>query len=253
MFRKRKDRKRGKTEATEEVDGWALAREILAEVPVFASRTDFNVFDPEFVDPIIQDELDRNRRFGGVMPTTRREVQRLCERLKGRYRNAHFKTPEGRARLEEAIREFYDDPLWFSDDEVVTVDLGYAPGTLERTGRVGWGIAKSEVEDRGELLSTEVGRFLERFAREHPDATYVDLQVVVPTGYTGKRTLRYRHARGEDRVWVFKRERPTDAWMSVPLGGDPGRLTRGEISVHTEDCRLVRLSDRIEWNIRVPD
>lgn len=198
----------------EPADGWAVARAALTGNPRNCpyARGAYCITDPDFVDPILREVLD------GPMPQTRRAAERVAARVLGPYRSRQTATPDARARVEARIRAWYDHPIPEQVGDVVTVDLGVAPGPLEPAHRGGWAIRTSDVWTEGAW--TEAGPRLRELAVAHPAARRVRVSLEVPEPAGGTTRWVYTLEPSTGRVLVQDGRHPNEVWFGpAPVEG----------------------------------
>lgn len=224
--------------ASERVDGWALAREALTSGEhCFAKRRDYCLDDPAFVDAAIQPRLEE--LYGGEMPKRKVHAEAVVRAAAETYKRAQMRR-ENLAKVEELVRERYENPRVSASDEVLSVDMGVVPGELQgASATLGLRMVRSDHAVHGEWKPSELERILRDFDAKYPDKQVLRVSVGVATD-RGIREVVYRWLRREKRLVVqsgdeartSRRLRDLDALF------EPGtRLGFAELS----PCRVTRL------------
>lgn len=224
--------------ASERVDGWALAREALTSGEhCFARRRDYCLDDPAFVDAAIQPRLDE--LYGGEMPKRRVHAEAVVRAAAETYKRAQMRR-ENLAKVEELVRERYENPRVSTGEEVLSVDMGVVPGKLEgASATLGLRMVKSEHAVNGEWKRSELERVLRDFDAKYPDKQVLRISVGVATD-RGIREVVYRWLRGEQRLVVHvgdearssRRVAGLDALLAPGVALDFAKLS---------PCRITRL------------
>jgi hypothetical protein len=210
-----------KNPADERVDGWALTRAALTNGrECFAGRREYCITDPDFVDAAIKPRLDD--LYGGEMPMKRLKVDGTIRSVRREYRRALLK-PENIARVEELVKERYDDPKITLKGEVVSADMGVVPGHLVAIpASLSLEMASSPLVQGGLWAESEARRVLGDLASRYPTAAVIRVVVtIVADG--GLAPLVYRYVRAEKRVVVSADD--GRAWASRTFEGDEGLAT----------------------------
>lgn len=218
-----------------ELASWAAARAWLIENPRnhFAQDPRYALRDPALIDPLLQSVLDR--RFSGVMPPDPSAAVRVAQAVLGSYK-ALRNSDAGRASIEAALVRHYEHPDVRHDASGTYVDLGVAPGRLERV-RGHYDLLRSTVADANhQWRAEEVVRFLSRYT---PPVT---LEIRMPGGF-GIRRWVYRWA--HDRIEVRKPDDGNATYCTGPLGGDLAPLRDGRVSLAIR--QLERRSHLPDW------
>jgi hypothetical protein len=186
--------------ASERVDGWALARASLTSGEhCFAGRREYCLDDPAFVDAAIRPRLDE--LYGGEMPLRRVHAEAVVRAAAQNYRRAQM-TPANVAKVEELVRQRYENPRVSTSDEVISVDMGVVPGKLEgASATLGLRMAASEHVERGEWRRSELERVLQTYVGKYPEKKVVRIAVGVATE-RGIREVVYRWMRDERRLVI---------------------------------------------------
>jgi len=227
-----------------EGDPLALTREVLLEDPdaCFRGFAPYCIRDRAFVDPLLERSVDFVGR--GKAPTTREEAEAVVFHAVGRYKNAHTRSEEGRALLEELMRDYYAKPTVFrhEDGGRLVVEMGVLPGRVVKYGRT-YSVESDLLVD-GQWKGTEAASMLERFTRAHPDAQVIDLEIYLPDGSSWER-WNYRYHRDRDQISVHHASLPTHAYLSDKVRDDFGPWTSGARSLKTTDLDLCRGRDNM--------
>jgi hypothetical protein len=196
-------------------DGWSEVRaELLSGAHCFAERPEYCVADTAFVDKAIRSRLDA--LYGGEMPLRRAHVEATKRAAVVEYKRL-MTSPEGVAKVAEAIEARYLEPRATVGVSGVQVDFGVVPGKLSgHPGAMEITLDESSLAADG-WLEAEARRALALYARAHPDARVLRIEVVLPTK-TGLGRYVYRYSRIEKRVFVVEpskrmrrsRQIPTD-------------------------------------------
>jgi hypothetical protein len=183
------------------VDGWSEVRaELLSGTHCFAARPEYCVTDAAFVDRAIRSRLDA--LYGGEMPLRRAHVEATKRAAILEYKRA-MTSPEGVAKVAEAIEARYLEPRVAVGPGGVQIDFGVVPGKLSgHPGAMEITLDESSFAADG-WLEAEARRELALFARTYPDAKILRLEVVLPTK-TGLGRFVYRYSRIEKRVFVVE-------------------------------------------------
>lgn len=215
-------------------------REALAADPHGAlyGEPDFAIRDPALVDPVLRRVLERG--FRGTLPADPEGVARVARRAQGSYRNL-IDDEAGRAEVERHIQARYASPRLSWEGGLLVADHGVAPGRLERLGRAGWAVLRSEVVERGEWAGPEAAAALQRLVEASPQARAVCARLLVPTG-TSRARYDYRWILPQDRLVVTRDTASNFAWVLPRVGGDLGPWRRGERSLHTADLDRTSLT-----------
>lgn len=223
---------------SERVDGWALAREALTSGEhCFARRRDYCLDDPAFVDAAIQPRLDE--LYGGEMPKRRAHAEAIVRAAAEAYKRAQMRR-ENLAKVEELVRERYENPRVSTGDEQVSVDMGVVPGKLEgASATLGLRMVKSEHAVHGEWRRSELERVLREYDAKYPDKKVLRISVGVATD-RGIREVVYRWLREDKRLIVQTGDEARSSRRVADLeallaGGAP--LGFAELS----PCRITRL------------
>jgi hypothetical protein len=210
-------------------DPWGEARASLLDGPrCFAKRPEYCLSDPGFIDPIIQDVLDRDHQ--GKMPTTRDGVDAVIKRIGSKYAQA-CREPGAVQQIQTLVEARYGAPVERVEGAVAIADYGHVAGALRVFRREGINMAPSERVDAGQWASAEVGRALVALGAKHPDAETLELDILVPDGTRGTKALRYRYKRSSGRIRV---EQAGSRGYSVGPAPDLGEIGKS-VSVHTRD------------------
>ena len=229
-----------------EVDGWALARAALVDGDsCYADRPEYCIVEPEFVDAAITKAL-ADRRWNGEMPKMSRQVDQVVRSARIDYQEAS-KTPEGLAKIEARVAEYYANPKVDADSDpaLVNIDLGALPGRLTTQGRVDEIVLRdSPLIEEFRWKSSEAGRVLGEAALAHPSKPVVRVQLLIPKG-ASTRPLVYRYFRDQNRV-VFGELLERTLYLSKPVEGGPEALAAGQLSLHRNELELCSRSKALD-------
>lgn len=226
-------------------------REALIADPTCAFRgdPDYAVRDPALVDPVIQRVLDRS--FRGQLPTDERGVQSVARRARGTYANL-IDQEEVRAYIEARVLERYQRPRLSWEGGLLVADHGIAPGPLERQGRAGWSIQRSEVIADGEWRGELAAASLAGLAAANPEARALSARIQIPTG-TLVTQFDYRWIPSQDRLILTRDTASTFAWVISGVGGDLGPWVRGERPLRAAAMTRTSLTRKIMgWDPDAP-
>jgi hypothetical protein len=241
----------GKKEPPQAVEEpWATARQLLADHDRnWAGRAAYNVVEPAFVDPILQRVIDRKRSLAGQMPSDLAAIKRIVRTAGTAYRSRLLSSEEGRAAVEARVQAYFADPPVEREGPLARCDHGRLPGPLSKVTRAGWGIARSDHEEEGELRPTTLAWALRRLHDLEPSANAWEIAVEVPFHSRVDR-MRYRYERSRDRVVVFPGAKKTGvAYLSDRLHQDFASLTDGRVGGHTNQMDRVTAKDKV-WEGR---
>jgi hypothetical protein len=184
----------------EVVDGWPLARAALTSGEhCFAGRKEYCLDDPTFVDAAIQPRLDEI--YGGKMPPRKVHVDAMIRAAAIRYKRETMK-PENLTKVEELVKERYLNPKVTTTDDMVSVDMGVAPGPLQgHPATLTMSVVSSDVLDRGEWKRSELERVLGEQLEKHPEKKVVRVSILVPSE-RGIGGVSYRYLRSSKTILV---------------------------------------------------
>ncbi len=185
----------------ETVDGWSMSRKALTSgQECFAGRPEYCITDPAFVDAAIKPRLDD--LYGGEMPLRKLYVDAIVRAAINEYRRAMMK-PESITKVEQLVKERYDNPKVEIKGDEVAADMGVVPGRIEPSiATLGLRLTKSELIDLGSWKEDEARRVLALFAKKYPDKTRVRVSVSIVTAH-GMETESYLYLRNEKRLVVY--------------------------------------------------
>jgi hypothetical protein len=217
----------------EVVDGWALARKALTNGhECFASRADYCITDPAFVDGAIQPRLDE--LYGGEMPLRKVYADAVVREAVSQYRRALMKPP-AIARVEELVRERYDNPKVSQEGDEVVIDMGVVPGKIVPSpATLSLRLLSSDLVENGSWKESEARRALASFAKKYPDKARVRVRVTIMTP-RGMVPETFRYLRGDHRVVV---ELDGAARTTKPLDGGDEALATAPLALEgLEPCK----------------
>ncbi|MEZ4317644.1 MAG: hypothetical protein R3F61_09065 [Myxococcota bacterium] len=215
-------------------DPRAYVRDAFIQHPATWSGTaDFNLTDPAVIDPIIDKAVKtRRRNWNGELPHDADELDAFIRISKGMYATGILDTPELRARVEAKVAERFANPPVSRNGDTVTVDLGWAPGVLEKLTRAGWGIGSSEHVEKLELRRDDVLRAFGVGATAHPDARIYVVTVVLPRG-TRSQHFEYRYDTREGRLRVV--ESHNTIHLTKTRANSIQEVVAGALPTHTSE------------------
>ena len=184
-------------------------------------------------DPVLLDELIGQAitdQLDGDMPQDEAGWDRVAQTARRTYRE-WMASDEGLAEVEALVRARFHAPTTHRDASgMVVIDLGLSPVVLRSYVRsTSIQVAEGLLLDRGELQTDEILRHLEAH-RDEPEVIQVVVVIPETSSWT---TFRYRWIKGQDRIAVTRDDRPNQAWLTDPLGGE-----LSVSSVHTSDLDL---------------
>ena len=178
-------------------------------------RPELTPTDPAIVDRSIAANLPDGR-----FPATDKERAYFLRHATTHLKNWLSTDRAGLAVFQQRIAERYANPVITRDGDRVRVDAGVVAGR-PGTHRARFQIMDSPLLKYGQLLPTEVARFLKLGMARYPDARTYQLDVDIPATWSqGKWT--YVYDRGEDRIRLYSWDWTDKMYVSEKLGGDPG-------------------------------
>ncbi|MCB9679380.1 MAG: hypothetical protein H6737_30020 [Alphaproteobacteria bacterium] len=213
-------------------DPRAYVRQAFVEHPAnWAHTAAYNLDDPAVVDPVIDKAMNtRRRQWKGELPNDKNELDAFIRISKGMYTTALTDTPELRARVEEKVRQHFENPPITREGDRVHVELGWAPGPLEKVMRSGWNIAKSDAVEERELKPEHVYRAFRQAYEAHPDAKVYSVTVEVPQG-TRSAIYTYEYPVEHDRLYI--RGPGGDMLVTTTRAGGIQGLIAGSVPTHS--------------------
>ena len=196
------------------VDGWPIARDHLRtdNHNCFASMVAYCDRSEAFIDPILQETLDR--AFDGEMPNTELRAVRVARRARATYAYEQTRTEEARDRLMERIEGYYEAPAVLEKGSFLSAEVGVVPGKWERVGKSGYGMFPGPKMWGQDWRVTEAVRFTRLLMADHPGATTIAMTVQLPqmgaAGGYRKQTWTYRAS--TQRLSLTIPARPSDSW-----------------------------------------
>ena len=223
---------KGRSNASDPVDGMALTRAALLDgSSCYARHPRLCIDDPAFIDAAIESALEK--RFKGVMPTQRRDVDRVIASARTAYRTS-MQSPVGLERLEEHVKAVYQDPSIDADavPGVVNADFGALPGELSLGGRVkDIRLRDSPLLEGHNWSGTEIAARMGAVVQAHPEANVVRGELRIPRGSRKRMVYRYFAKR---RQLVFGERGKRTVRVCEPLA-DGAALTKSALDLG--DCR----------------
>jgi hypothetical protein len=217
-----------------------MRSQILSE-PVLFERTEYNptseMVTEKWIDPSIKKGIEQ-RNFGR-WPRTQREASRLAMLLAGSAWRAVLDAPEGRALIEQQMRNYWENPKIevASQGDSVEMNLGVTPGTIELTSRGYYSIQKSEFENDFALIPSELVRRLKSLQESHPSANRWRVTVIVRPYISRQQPIIYEYRQQEDRLFVYAHQ---EAYYSpARLDGQLDRLLTGESPIQKRDMKIL--------------
>jgi hypothetical protein len=203
-----------------------------AETRNWAGTHVFNPTDPELVNPLIDKAMKRKPAWKGQLPRDKRKLDQFVRMSQGLYNTGLLSDPAAKAAVEQRIRDRFEQPAIERIGDAAIADLGFAPGTISRVLRAGYGITDSPVIDRYELKPEHVVRAFGQLVTAHPDATVY--QIDLKLWEKSRRVdFKYRYEKATDLLRVQRRGH--DQFVSYqPLGGVDA-LVAGGYPTHTWD------------------
>lgn len=201
------------------VDGWQIARDDLRlnEHNCFASMLAYCDGSEAFVDPILQEVLDRS--YDGVMPDTKTKALRISKRARGSYGFAQAGTEEARAGLMKRVEAHYDSPSAIQEGTVLRVEIGVIPGAWKDLGRAGWVIEPGKKVLGMDWRLSEAVRFTRAFQQSHPTAETFLMKVKLRQigGAGGYRSQTWTWRGSDSRLVLSDPARPSAHWQTDPI------------------------------------
>ncbi len=222
--------------ADDPVDGWALARAALIDgKSCYADAAALCIADEAFVDSAIEEALER--RWKGTMPTTRRDVESVIRSARGHYKTSLL-APVGRKAIEERVQHIYGHPVVDADTVpgIVSLDLGAVPGEVDEGIRRTLRLGDSELIDTFDWAAPEAGRQLAKYAKAHPEAKEIRIEVRAPMGV--RRHYVYRYLRERNIVVhedIGRDSQSESQYVSNPVPGGLETMAAGKLTLGDDD------------------
>ena len=194
------DCKKRPPDTTPVEDPWAEARAEMTEGGrCFEGLKQYCLTDPAFLDPIIQEVLDK--RHDGEMPTTRDGVKALLRHVGSPYRQA-LKEPAAVLAVQALIQARFDAPVVTVEGDTAIADYGHVAGTLRVSAREGVNMKPASKAEGPRWGSEKVGQALRKLAQDHPTAAFLEARVMLPKGTGRPHTWRYRYKLASKKLRV---------------------------------------------------
>lgn len=223
---------KGREKASDVVDGWAVTRAALLDgSSCYARHPRLCLDDATFVDAAINSALER--RFDGVMPSERRDVERVIGSARTAYRTS-MQSPTGLEQVEDRVQKVYEDPSIETETipGTVNADFGALPGELTVAGRVKEiRLRDSPLLDTHHWSSAEAAVRIGAIAEAHPKAEVIRVQLLIPRG-SGKRMV-YRYF-AKRRQLVFNERGDRSLRVCEPLAEGQ---TLSKSGLDLSDCK----------------
>jgi len=205
----------------------------------FANIQAYCLNDKNTLDPLIQFALEKE--LDGQAPVNSIDVDRVVMRTAHLYRKLQAESASIR-RVEAKMRTRYDNPP-VQTGQTVVIDIGVVPSTLELSPHsTRLRFVNSDLIENGEWVSTEPGRYLNRYVKPHPDAIEVAIHIIIPSEQHLEQ-FRYRYLRSPDVVLVTRASSSDHGWITEPTHGDFSAFEEGTLSLHTSKLTLCSLKD----------
>lgn len=203
-----------------------------------------NPDDPALIEPWLDKRIGKDLQIKGELPSDQRKLDRFVQRIQSAYLTDLLKTDEGRAAVEERIRERFENPVITMDEGIAVADLGFVPGPFEKALRSGYRIKPDRLED-GETPTADIVRAFNQAHEAHPDAKGWRLKVVQYIGSSKSHFTYAYQPGGHDRLLV--RKDPHKLKTREPIGGVEG-LLKGGYPTNTKELANAAA----EWNLLNP-
>ncbi len=193
----------------------------------FYDRAEYCIRDPEFVEAVIDDAIERNR---GELPDRQRALKRFIFHNVSRYRSAQLETEEARNQVHALMVAHYENaPITINERSgVPMIDLGVVPTGLTRA-RVGWTMnPESPLLEESQPQSAHVARQLLRLREAHPEASQLDVKATVRQ-HSFTHVTEVSWYPSLDKISV---KRFMDRYVTTtPLGADLAPLIEGSVKL----------------------
>lgn len=203
-----------------------------------------NPTDPAWIDPFLDERIDKDLQIKGKLPNDQRKLDRFIKRTQGRYLTHVLKTEEGRAVVEQRVRDRFENPVITLQDGIAVADMGHAPGPFEKALRSGWRIKPDGLVD-GQIPPEAVVRAFNQAHQAHPDAKGWRLELRQYIGSSISHFTYFYQPGGHDRLLVRKDVHKLKS--REPIGGVEG-LLKGGYPTHTDELANAMA----EWNLLSP-